>query len=82
MPPFRLADVNRVEFYKRDEVTTDLVCCEVSTATERYFAHEEAPDWQNLVDYVAQLPGFDRDWYAKVSQPAFAECRTLAFSRA
>lgn len=81
MPSFRLAEVNRIEFYKRDELTTDLVCCEVTTGDAVHFAHEEAPDWQRFLDYVAQLPGFDHDWHAKVSQPAFAECRTLAFSR-
>lgn len=81
MLPFRLADVSRVEFYKRDELTTDLICCEVTAGELVHFSHEESPGWDAFVGALLDLPGFDREWFAKVSKPAFAECRTSAFER-
>ena len=81
MLPFRLADVSRVEFYKRDQLTTDLICCEVTANQDVHFSHEEAAGWNVLLDALQSLPGFDSNWFTKVSQPPFAECRTCAFER-
>lgn len=81
MLPFRLADVSRVEFYKRDELTTDLICCDVTVGETVYFLHEEAPGWDEAIDAFHALPGFDAEWFAKVSQPPFAESSTTAFER-
>lgn len=81
MLPFRLAEVSRVDFYKRDELTTDLVCCEVTAGGLVHFSHEESPSWDAFVGALQGLPDFDREWFAKVSQPPFAECRTCAFER-
>jgi len=69
-----------VEFFKRDELTTDLICCEVMDGSVVHFAHEEASDWQALISSLSSLPGFDVDRFAKVTQPTFAESRYLAFS--
>jgi hypothetical protein len=79
--PFRLAEIGRVEFYKRDELTTDLACCEVAAGGVVHFSHEEAPAWDDLVRDLRALPGFDADWFARVSQPPFAERRICAFER-
>lgn len=77
--------VEKVEFFKRDELTTDLVCCEIvvsgENGSETWFFHEEAPGWSDALKLVEQLPGFDLDWAAKVMQPPFAENRTIAFDR-
>ncbi len=86
MPPFRLADVRRVEFYKRDELTTDLICCNITLngkagAEEVIFAHEEMPHWDELIQRLEFLGGFDVEWFSQVSQPPFAECRYEAFAR-
>ena len=81
MLPFRLQDISRAEFYKRDELTSDLVCCEVTAADVLHFTHEEAPDWTELVEALQALPGFDASWFAKVSQPPFEESRIIAFER-
>jgi hypothetical protein len=78
---FLLTDVSRVEFYKRDELTTDLICCEATADGVVHFRHEEAPDWDQFVEELRKLPGFDGDWFAKVGKPAFAECRIVAFTR-
>jgi hypothetical protein len=79
--PFRLAEVSRVEFYKRDELTTDLICCEVTAGGEVHFSHEEERGWDAVVEALRALPGFDPDWFARVSQPPFDESRICAFER-
>jgi hypothetical protein len=85
--PFRLADVCRVGFYKRDELTTDLVCCDISLlgragANRVIFAYEEMPHWDELIQRLEFLGGFDVEWFSQVSQPAFSKCRYEAFIRA
>jgi hypothetical protein len=79
--PFPLADVSRVEFFKRDELTTDLICCEVTARDAIHFSHEEAADWRVLLEKLAELPGFRADWFGQVAQPPFAESRFVAFAR-
>ena len=86
MPPFRLADVRQVEFYKRDELTTDLICCEIMLLgdvdpPQVIFAHEEMPHWDELIQRLEFLGGFDVEWFSRVSQPPFAQNRYVAFER-
>jgi hypothetical protein len=81
MLPFRLSAVSRVEFCKRDELTTDLICCDVTVGDAVHFRQEEAPDWDQFLRELQELSGFDCDWCANVFEPAFAECRTIAFQR-
>lgn len=78
---FPLDQIKQVTLYKRDEVTTDLICCEVELYETCWTFHEEQADWQALVEYLTQLPGFKADWFASVSQPPFQPCETLAFCR-
>ncbi len=87
MPPFLLSEVERVEFFKRDEVTTDLICCEIALLPKGkigglIFAHEEMPHWEELIRKLEFLGGFDVEWFSHVSQPPFAENRYDAFQRA
>ncbi|MCM0000096.1 MAG: hypothetical protein NBV68_11990 [Erythrobacter sp.] len=76
-----LADIQRVTFYKRDELTTDLICCDIEARGRTWFYHEEAEGWDHLLHHLAQLPNFRRDWYEAVVHPPFAACETVAFSR-
>ena len=76
-----LAAIERVAFFKRDEITTDLICCEVQASGQTWFFHEEAEGWDTLVRHLEGLPGFRRDWYSSVVQPPFAASETIAFSR-
>ena len=76
-----LAAIERVTFFKRDELSTDLICCEVELGGQVWFFHEEAEGWERLVRYLEKLPGFRTDWYASVVQPPFAATETIAFSR-
>ena len=77
-----LSEVTRVTFHKRDELTTDLICCEVQAGGETWFFHEEMEGWDRLILHLEGLEGFCRDWFARVSQPPLAPCETVAFRRA
>lgn len=83
--PIALESIQEVAFFKRDELTTDLVCCEIIARGEggvvTWFFHEEAPEWGDVLALLEQLPGFDREWASKVLQPPFAENRTVVFQR-
>ena len=83
--PFELNQVCRVVVYKRDEMTTDLICCDVEIDTgdvpKTWTSNEEASDWDDWMTSLTQLPGFDHDWFAKVSQPVFASSETIVFQR-
>jgi hypothetical protein len=73
--------IDAVVFYKRDEITTDLICCDVEVSGQVWTFHEEATGWANLVAHLSVLPGFRTDWYeAVVSQP-FVPNETVAFRR-
>ena len=74
-----LQEIRRVEFYKTDQVTTDLIHCDVQTREEVFQFHEDQPEWDDLIRALAALDGFREDWFAQVSQPPFAESRFVAF---
>lgn len=76
----------RVVLYKRDELTTDLVCCEITARSgdgARFTAlvHEEMDGFVPLMSELESLDGFDRNWFEKVTNPAFAENRIVVFER-
>lgn len=76
-----LADILKVTFFKRDELTTDLICCHVEVRGQTWFFHEEAEGWDELLHHLEQLPSFRKDWYEVVAQPPFAASETVAFTR-
>jgi len=76
-----LADIDRVTFFKRDDLTTDLIYCEVAIDGECWTFHEELAGWSLLLSHLQQLPNFRRDWFSKVAQPPFETCETVAFVR-
>lgn len=76
-----LADVRAVTFYKRDELTTDLICCDVEVAGHVWTFHEELVGWPDLIAHLLALPGFRADWYEAVASPPFAGSETVAFDR-
>jgi len=74
--------VTEVAVYKRDEIVTDLICCDIFTAdgTVRT-VHEEMPGFNDLIAAFKDLPGFDADWWGKVIKPAFVENWTVVYKR-
>jgi hypothetical protein len=76
-----LASIDKVTFFKRDELTTDLICCEVVIGDQFWTFHEKMTIWDGLITHLKGLPGFHEEWFVAVSQPAFAPCETVAFQR-
>jgi hypothetical protein len=76
-----LDQIEQVTFYKRDEITTDLICCDVELNGQTWSFHEEAIGWDSLLHHLERLPGFKSDWYEAVVQPPFAASGTVAFKR-
>jgi hypothetical protein len=64
-----LPGINAVVFYKRDQITTDLICCNVEVAGQVWTFHEEATGWPDLIEHLSALPGFRADWYGAVAKP-------------
>lgn len=73
--------IDQVSFYKRDELTTDLICCDIMVGSEHRIFHEELTGWDLLLNHLRGLPNFHGDWYSDVSQPPFEESETIAFCR-
>lgn len=76
-----LTEIIKVTFYKRDEITTDLICCDVEAKGSAWAFNEEQVGWDMLLQHLNKLPDFRNDWYASVSQPPFATSDTVAFRR-
>jgi hypothetical protein len=76
-----LPGIDAVIFYKHDEITTDLICCDVQVAGQVWTFHEEVIGWSNLVTHLSALPGFRADWYEAVASSPFATSETIAFER-
>ncbi|HEU0311129.1 MAG TPA: hypothetical protein VFR36_07930 [Sphingomicrobium sp.] len=76
-----LTEIGNVTFYKRDEITTDLICCDVAVGDDVWTFNEEQVGWDLLIGHLEALPGFRCDWFAAVSQPPFETSQTVAFSR-
>ncbi|HEX5183064.1 MAG TPA: hypothetical protein VFW19_07915 [Allosphingosinicella sp.] len=76
-----LARIETVTFYKRDELTTDLICCDVEIAGRIRFFHEEQEGWDALLTHLEKLPGFRRDWRDTVMPPPFARNQFTAFEQ-
>jgi hypothetical protein len=75
-----LGEIESVVFYKRDEVTTDLVCCDVKVAGKTWMFHEEQRGWHLLMHHLHGLPGFRSDALTAISQPPFETSEIVAFS--
>lgn len=80
-----LEDIVRIEAYKRDQTVVDLICFDIwydaDGETWMVTAHEDLDGWEELTTRLRTLDGFDAEWFAKVSQPPFAECRTRVYIR-
>ena len=76
-----LQGISKVTFYKRDAITTDLLCCDVLVGDTAWTFHEDLIGWDLLIDHLQGLPDFRADWFAAISQPPFATNETVAFTR-
>jgi hypothetical protein len=73
--------IERIEFYKRDRLTIDLICCDITLPGVTHSYHEEMAQWESLIESIQSLDGFRANWFTDVSQPPFAECRLTAYEK-
>ena len=76
-----LPEIRAVIFYKRDEIVTDLISCDVECAGHVWTFHEGATGWPDLIAHLSALPGFRADWFEAVVNAPFARSETVAFNR-
>ena len=81
----RFDEVSAIIAYKVDELTTDLVCCDVVTdageGEQMRTIHEELPGFGAAMASFESLPGFDRTWGEAVISPSFEANRTVIYRR-
>lgn len=81
-----LDEVGEIIAYKIDELTTDLVCCDIVTGSgdgqQIRTIHEEIPGFDALMARFETLPGFNSKWRDAVILPPFATNRTTIYNRA
>jgi hypothetical protein len=79
------AEVSAIVAYKLDELTTDLVCCDIVTGAghgkQIRTIHEELLGFDTAMKAFEALPGFDRQWREAVLLPPFATNRTVVYDR-
>jgi hypothetical protein len=71
----RWDEVEEVYAFKRDLLTTDLICLafKKSGADLIFEINEEMAGYQDMMELLPhRLPGFSREWFAAVAYPAFA----------
>ena len=74
--------IQRVEAFKRDLVTTDLICITVSNKRESIELNEEMAGWAEFIEEMEnRLPIIAprKEWYERVMKPAFAKNHEILF---
>jgi hypothetical protein len=81
-----LDEVSAIVAYKVDELTADLVCCDIVTNSgdgeQIRTIHEEIPGFDILMDRFELLAGFNKQWRDAVMLPPFGTQRTTVYNRA
>ena len=78
------ASVDQVVAFKRDILTTDLVCLRIQAQDTELELHEEMPGWPTaLAALPSRLPGSKtaETWLHAVVQPPFAANTRVVFDR-
>jgi len=79
------AEVSAIVAYKLDELTTDLLCCDIvlgaGDGKQIRTIHEELPGFDTAMKAFEALPGFDRQWREAVLLSPFAMKRTVVYDR-
>ena len=78
LPP---GEIERVVFFKRDEVTADLICCDVKVAGKTWMFHEALSGWDLLLGHLSNLPGFRFYAVAAIADPPFERSEVVAYQR-
>jgi len=76
------ASVERAEVFKRDLLTTDLICLVFFCGPELIEVNEEMPGWKALLrNAELHLPAMtpSSEWQGSVMKPAFEEKREVVY---
>ena len=76
-----ISEIDRVSFFKRDEIKPDLICCELQIGDKTWLFHEEEEIWEILLEQLGQLEGFNTNWREDVVDPPFESNPTVAYER-
>lgn len=77
-------DVVRVEAFKRDLYSVDLICLAILLGDKTVEINEEMDGWESLVDKLPEyLPGCQKfeQWFLVVAFPAFRPNFTVIYQR-
>jgi hypothetical protein len=78
-----LETIREISAFKRDMVTTDLVCLEIAvivgTTCSVYELNEEMLGFDKLVQLLGKLPRFLTTWRELVIKPPFSPRRTVIY---
>jgi hypothetical protein len=80
----RWIDVEEVCAFKRDLLTTDLICLEFKKLgkEEYYEMNEEMVGYHDLLELIPEhLPKFNRGWFSSIALPAFASNHQVIWKR-
>ena len=80
----RWSEVEEVHAYKRDLLTTDLICLafKKSGSEEYYEIHEEMAGYHDLLEVLRnRLPKFTLEWMFDVAVPAFETKHQIIWKR-
>lgn len=76
------ADIVEIAAYKRDEITTDLICFDLKMSDGSVWTlHEEIAGSDEVLMALERLPGFFAGWRDKVVLPAFERSWTVAWAK-
>ena len=81
---FRWEDVTRVETYKRDLLSVDMVCLDFSVEAQQsvYPTHDEMDGFDILCRELARyFPSVPEDWWSGVAFPAFATNHRVLYQK-
>jgi hypothetical protein len=75
--------VIRIETYKDDLYTTDLICLEFELENGCvYLAHEESPGFVELTENMNRVfSNLDSDWFVTVMAPAFKRNQRVLYEK-
>lgn len=74
-------DVDRIQAYKLDLITTDDVCLEFVAKGLSYTVDEETPGWDSLLQTLAQRFALAESWAEIITDPPFATNRSVLWDR-
>jgi hypothetical protein len=81
---FRWADVSKVENYKRDLFSVDMMGLDLAVDTDQmvYMTHDEMVGFSELSSRLTQyFPSIAPNWWSEVAFPAFATKHRILYER-